>query len=451
MRIKETIIVEGEHDKHKILTYFDADVIVCGGFQIFKDKEMQKLIKKISEKNGAVILTDSDRAGFIIRNFIKNVAPNVMHAYIPEIKGKEKRKPKPGKEGLLGVEGMEKEVLKDALLKSGVTIDGEKIEAKRKYTKTDLYIFGLAGQKDSAVKRRKFLIKNWLPQKMSANMILEVINTLDIELFWIYLTILYVYWGDFFMKRIIVTKQKEGFSFIKYILFTYFKKNSLYEENLKNDILFIPYKKRLKTAYLKAICVFLKSKGIKEILTFDRDIKEVFKYNFSVIDGKNIYCAIFNNILDFMASGRLYEYEVVFLSDNIKEIRYFSEKCVKKVKNISILTEKPYLYESLKDLMMQKYGVTLNIRTKKEKLKKKNKIYVNSGPNRVFDKSAFNNVNILDIYNVYECVYNEIILYPDKKAKEYTKLLKCPYNLALAEFLYGEKIPDNLKIVNIKK
>lgn len=183
MRIRETIIVEGEHDKHKILTYFDADVIVTGGFQIFKDKEMQKLIKKISEKNGAVILTDSDRAGFIIRNFIKNVAPNVLHAYIPEIKGKEKRKPKPGKEGLLGVEGMEEKVLKEAFLKSGVTIDGEKRESKPKYTKTDLYICGLAGQKDSAVKRREFLLKNGLPQKMSANMMLEVINTLDIELF----------------------------------------------------------------------------------------------------------------------------------------------------------------------------------------------------------------------------------------------------------------------------
>ena len=183
MRIKETIIVEGEHDKHKVLTYFDADVVVCGGFQIFKDKEMQRLIKKISEKNGAVILTDSDRAGFIIRNFIKNVAPKVKHAYIPEIKGKEKRKPKPGAEGLLGVEGMEKEILKEALTKSGVTIDGEKKEKKQRYTKKDLYICGLAGGKDSALKRREFLLKYGLPQKMSANMMLEVINTLDIELF----------------------------------------------------------------------------------------------------------------------------------------------------------------------------------------------------------------------------------------------------------------------------
>lgn len=183
MRVKETIIVEGEHDKHKILTYLDADVLVTGGFQIFKDKEMQALIRKISEKNGAVIFTDSDRAGFIIRNFIKNVAPNVLHAYIPEIKGKEKRKPKPGAEGLLGVEGMEKEVLINSLLKSGAMIDGEKTEIKQKYTKTDLYNYGFCGKENSSEKRREFCKKHSLPQKLSANMLLDVINTLDLELF----------------------------------------------------------------------------------------------------------------------------------------------------------------------------------------------------------------------------------------------------------------------------
>jgi len=130
MRIKETIIVEGEHDKHKILTYVDADVIVCGGFQIFKDKEMQSLIRKLSDKNGVIVFTDSDRAGFIIRNFIKSVAPGVLHAYIPEIKGKEKRKPKPGAEGILGVEGMEEEVIKNALINCGATVDGAKKEGK---------------------------------------------------------------------------------------------------------------------------------------------------------------------------------------------------------------------------------------------------------------------------------------------------------------------------------
>ena len=183
IKVKETIIVEGEHDKRKLLSFLDADVIVTGGFQIFKQKDMQTLIKKISEKNGVVILTDSDRAGFIIRNFIKNVAPNVKNAYIPEIKGKERRKKEPGKEGLLGVEGIEKEIILNALINSGATIDDEKKEKKQKYTKTDLYKLGLVGKKDSRVKRREFLEKNGLPQKISANMLLEIINVLDIELF----------------------------------------------------------------------------------------------------------------------------------------------------------------------------------------------------------------------------------------------------------------------------
>ena len=184
MRIKETIIVEGEHDKHKILTYIDADVLVCGGFQIFKDKEMQSLIRKLVKNNGVIVFTDSDRAGFIIRNFIKSVAPDVLHAYIPEIKGKEKRKPKPGAEGILGVEGMEEDIIKNALLNCGATVDGEEKKLKKKYTKNDLYFLGYTGKKDSALKRREFLLKNGLPQKMSTNMMLEVINTLGIELEW---------------------------------------------------------------------------------------------------------------------------------------------------------------------------------------------------------------------------------------------------------------------------
>lgn len=183
MRVKETIIVEGEHDKKKLLSFLDADVLVTGGFQIFKDKEMQALIKKLSEKDGVVILTDSDRAGFIIRNFIKNIAPNVMHAYIPEIKGKERRKKEPGKEGLLGVEGIEKEIIINSLLSAGATIDEKTIESKKKYTKLDLYKLGLVGKEESRIKRREFLLKNGLPQKISANMLLEIINILDIELF----------------------------------------------------------------------------------------------------------------------------------------------------------------------------------------------------------------------------------------------------------------------------
>lgn len=253
------------------------------------------------------------------------------------------------------------------------------------------------------------------------------------------------------MKKIILSKQKESFSYIKYFMFTYLKKYSLYNKYIKGDILFVPYKKRLKYAYLKAICEFLKSKNITHILTFDEDIKEGLRNNFSIIIGKNIYRAIFLDILNYTAKEKLYEYDIIFISDNIKEIKELMEKCVKRVRNVSVLTEKPYLFESLKDLMLSKYGVTLNIRTKKEKLKKNNKIYVNSGANRIFEKSMFKNVNMIDIYNVYEGAYNEIILCATPRSKEYTKRLKCPYLLPLAEFLYGDRIDENVKIVNIKK
>lgn len=182
IKVKETIIVEGEHDKKKLASFLDAEILVTGGFQIFKDVEMKKLIKRITEKNGAVILTDSDRAGFIIRNHLKNIAPDVLHAYIPEIKGKERRKPTPGKEGILGVEGMTEEIIIDALKKSGVTIGSEKIEKKNKYTKLDLYKAGLFGTAESRIKRREFLKAHGLPEKLSSNMLLDVINLLDIKI-----------------------------------------------------------------------------------------------------------------------------------------------------------------------------------------------------------------------------------------------------------------------------
>ncbi|MBR4891124.1 MAG: DUF4093 domain-containing protein [Clostridia bacterium] len=178
--VKETIIVEGEHDKKKLLSILDADILVTDGFRIFKDKEMQALLRRIAKEKGIVILTDSDKAGFIIRNFIKSVAQNekILNAFIPEIKGKEKRKEKPGKEGILGVEGMEKDILLDALVKSGATVSGEKRERKEKITKLDLYKAGLYGKENSRQKREEFLLKHNLPKKISANMLITVINLL---------------------------------------------------------------------------------------------------------------------------------------------------------------------------------------------------------------------------------------------------------------------------------
>jgi len=183
MKVKETIIVEGEHDKRKLLSFLEADILVTDGFSVFHDKDMKNLIKKLSEKKGVILLTDSDRAGFIIRNHLKNIAPNVKHAYIPEIKGKERRKQKPGKEGLLGVEGIDKDIIIKALIDCGAQIDGRKKESKQKYTQIDLYNLGYIGKEDSRIKRREFLLKNGLPQKLNTKMMLEIINALDIELF----------------------------------------------------------------------------------------------------------------------------------------------------------------------------------------------------------------------------------------------------------------------------
>ncbi len=181
MRIKETIIVEGNYDKIKLLSAVDANVIVTDGFRIFKNKEMQNLIKKIAQTDGIVIFTDSDRAGFIIRNFIKNctAGEKVLHAFIPEIKGKEKRKAQPGKEGLLGVEGVKNQLIIEALQKCGASFEGEeKQKVFEKITKLDLYKAGLYGKENSKEMRMEFLKKHNLPQKISPNMLVDVLNTL---------------------------------------------------------------------------------------------------------------------------------------------------------------------------------------------------------------------------------------------------------------------------------
>lgn len=182
IKIKETIIVEGEYDKKRVKESVIADVLACDGFRVFKDKKTQSLIKKIAEKNGIIILTDSDRAGFIIRNFIKscNAKERVLNAFIPEIKGKEKRKSMPGKEGILGVEGIDCEIIKEAIIKSGATIIGEKEkEIKEKFTKLDLYRAGFYGKENSKIKRQEFLRKHDLPEKISASMLVDVLNLLS--------------------------------------------------------------------------------------------------------------------------------------------------------------------------------------------------------------------------------------------------------------------------------
>lgn len=176
MKIKETLIVEGKYDKIRLSSLVDANIIQTDGFMIFKNKEMIRLLSRLADETGVIILTDSDGAGFKIRNYIKNclAGKNVKHAFIPTISGKEKRKEKPGKEGLLGVEGMRDEQLLKALLDVGY----ETIEEKEKITKSDFYVMGLSGQEKSKELREKLADFLALPRRLSSNMLLDVINSL---------------------------------------------------------------------------------------------------------------------------------------------------------------------------------------------------------------------------------------------------------------------------------
>lgn len=177
IKIKQTVIVEGRYDKIKLSGIIDAPIIETSGFGIFKDKEMQRLIRTLSEKTGIVVLTDSDSAGFKIRSFIgSTVDPkNVFNAYIPDIFGKEKRKAEPSKEGKLGVEGVSEEIIIEALEKAGVFC--EKVtEPERPITKRDLYELGFSGKTDSAEKRQRLLKMYNLPSRLSANSLVKVLN-----------------------------------------------------------------------------------------------------------------------------------------------------------------------------------------------------------------------------------------------------------------------------------
>lgn len=178
--VKETIIVEGRYDKIKLSGFVDGVVFTTNGFGIFKDKKAQKSIRTFAEKTGIVILTDSDRAGIKIRNFVKQLAAGgrVLHAYVPEIEGKERRKTAPGKEGILGVEGISEEIIINAIKKSGAEVNGngEAVSPKKQITKTDFYLFGLSGREGSEELRGMVATRLGMPSKISANMLLDAVN-----------------------------------------------------------------------------------------------------------------------------------------------------------------------------------------------------------------------------------------------------------------------------------
>ena len=180
-RVKEVIVVEGRYDKNTLSQVVDAVILETSGFGIFNDAAKRGLLKRLAETRGLVILTDSDGAGFVIRNHIRGcVDPKlVKHAYIPEIYGKEKRKSAPSKEGKLGVEGMRPEVLLEALRRAGATFDDTPAEARGpRISKADLYARGLSGKEGSRERRRELLKKLSLPQQMSADAMLDVLNAL---------------------------------------------------------------------------------------------------------------------------------------------------------------------------------------------------------------------------------------------------------------------------------
>jgi len=178
LHIKQAIVVEGKYDKIKLSSITDAVIIVTNGFSLFKDKEKQALIRFYAEKTGIIILTDSDSAGFKIRNLIKNIAKdgNIINVYVPEIFGKEKRKADFSKEGKLGVEGIDKEIIINALEKAGVFC--ENAVTREKITNLDFYEDGLSGGPDSSNLRKKLLKYMDLPQLLSSKALLEIVNTM---------------------------------------------------------------------------------------------------------------------------------------------------------------------------------------------------------------------------------------------------------------------------------
>ena len=181
IKIKQAVIVEGKYDKIKVSNILDTLIIETDGFGIFKDKNKQKLIRRLAEARGILILTDSDSAGFTIRSFLNGIVPQeqLVNVYIPDIFGKEKRKSEPSKEGKLGVEGVKSDVIIDALKKAGVEFDvgTEKQINTHPVTKTDFFLDGLSGGKGSAEKRARFLKQLDLPEHLSSNSMLKLINS----------------------------------------------------------------------------------------------------------------------------------------------------------------------------------------------------------------------------------------------------------------------------------
>ena len=184
LRVREAIVVEGKYDKIRLESVVDGLIIETNGFGIFRDREQMALLRRLAAERGLLILTDSDAAGFVIRNHLAGSIPpeQIKHAFIPEIRGKERRKSAPSKEGLLGVEGMDADALRKALLRAGVTLLEKEEEAApsgggEALTRLDLYEAGLTGGPGSAARRERLLQRLGLPRKRSTSRLLAVIGS----------------------------------------------------------------------------------------------------------------------------------------------------------------------------------------------------------------------------------------------------------------------------------
>jgi len=181
VKIREAIVVEGRYDKNTLSQIVEAPILETSGFSVMKDKALLSLLRRTAQIRGLIVFTDSDGAGFVIRNYLKSAIPPeyLKHAYIPDIPGKERRKAVPGKEGKLGVEGMTPEIILDSLRRAGATFeDGEVRMNQSPITKQDLMELGLSGGADSSVKRKILLKHLALPEHMSANAMLQALNLL---------------------------------------------------------------------------------------------------------------------------------------------------------------------------------------------------------------------------------------------------------------------------------
>lgn len=180
IKINQAVIVEGKYDKITLENIIDATIITTNGFGIFKDKSKCDLIRLLAQKQGIVVITDSDSAGMIIRSHLKQICPqgSVTNVYVPQLCGKEKRKTKYSKQGFLGVEGLDKQTILTALERSGIKGFDCRKEKSRKITKTDLFLSGLSGGENSSALRNSLSAFLNIPQGMSANAFLDCINAL---------------------------------------------------------------------------------------------------------------------------------------------------------------------------------------------------------------------------------------------------------------------------------